>query len=508
MEIIHSIATKHPKKIDLEEYWSLWKNGLSEEKHPAASHLRVAIVGAGMAGLIAANLLGRVGFKVQIFEASQRVGGRIRTLRDGFSTGLHAEAGAMRIPKNHRLVRRLCKQLKLKLIDFPEDDKNALVYVNGTRRQRFDYEKGIVLGTPYVPKRTARQALDLAMEPLTRKRRPPLDESRLDHVSFGEYLRTFTKDNATNPVTEEAIPKALITSADIDLIGLEFGAADLKASLLEAYRDDTNIQAGGKSQIDGGMDRLPIALSKDLSEKIIFNARVTEITRFGGKRFKVHYEHSYTHMSFEPESADIIILAAPFSALTHVRLDSVMIDDPKRLHAIRTLHYENATKIILEFKKRFWEDKYDIHGGKSFTDLPLRWVYYPSDKEHLEGSSRGLLLASYTWGEDSLRWGSLNEEDRIRFALRDIATLHREEGKCEQLLVGGMSHSWAEDEYTFGAFSIFEPHQETELFDSMWKSHNQIYFAGEHTSLKHAWIEGALESGIRAAAQVFHESIE
>jgi monoamine oxidase len=75
--------------------------------------------------------------------------------------------------------------------------------------------------------------------------------------------------------------------------------------------------------------------------------------------------------------------------------------------------------------------------------------------------------------------------------------------ECEKLLVGGMSHSWAEDEYTFGAFALFEPYQEQELFENVWKCHDRIHFAGEHTSLKHAWIEGAVESGIRAAREVF-----
>jgi len=75
-----------------------------------------------MAGLVAATLLDAAGFKVTIYEASQKVGGRVKTLREGFSNGLHAEAGAMRIPRNHTLVRYLCKKLHLRLIDFPEFD--------------------------------------------------------------------------------------------------------------------------------------------------------------------------------------------------------------------------------------------------------------------------------------------------------------------------------------------------------------------------------------------------
>src|SRR2546428_10865138 len=65
---------------------------------------RVDIVGAGMAGLVAAWLLMRAGFKVTVYEASAKVGGRVRTLREGFSSGLYAEAGAMRVPYSHRVT--------------------------------------------------------------------------------------------------------------------------------------------------------------------------------------------------------------------------------------------------------------------------------------------------------------------------------------------------------------------------------------------------------------------
>ncbi len=80
------------------------------------------------------------------------------------------------------------------------------------------------------------------------------------------------------------------------------------------------------------------------------------------------------------------------------------------------------------------------------------------------------------------------------------------QGERGRLLVGGMSHSWAEDEYSFGAFALFEPYQEKELFENVWKFHDRIHFSGEHTSLKHAWIEGAVELGIRAASEVFKDA--
>lgn len=503
---------RSPKALEDKDYMKVLKVSLKDHRkasrkdHPRARDRTVAIVGAGMAGLVSAWILNNKGLKIVLYEASSRVGGRVKTFREGFTSGLHAEAGAMRIPKSHKLTRKLCSHFNLKLIDFPAQNKNTWVFINGVRITRSEYNaNNFHFGTPYTEGRTAKEAFELTTDCL--KEIYKKNEFDLDHISLGEYLRAFTKKRSINPVTEILIENSpVIKKADIDLIGLEFGAADLHASLLEAYRDHIVMDDKNKHQIKGGMDLLPQKIAETIIDDVCYNARVTEIKKGQSRNFKIYYEHTVIHLR-DTSDADFVILAAPFSALTHVRLENVLTD-PARLHAIRNLHYENATKIALEFKKRFWEEG-GIHGGNSVTDLPIRWVYYPSDEEYQDNSSRGILLASYTWGDDSLRWGSLNHDDRIRFALRDIAKLHQmSDNKCEKLLVGGMSHSWAEDEYTFGAFCLSYPHQEHGLFDATWKPYNGVYFAGEHTSLKHAWIEGAVESGIRVACEIYKDATD
>ncbi|MEO7863607.1 MAG: flavin monoamine oxidase family protein [Nitrospirales bacterium] len=488
----------------------LLTNGLGHYNKSTKCH--IAIVGAGMAGLVAAWLLQRAGLQVRLYEASQRVGGRVRTLREGFSSGLYAEAGAMRIPASHKLTLHLCKTFGLQLTEFIQDNPAALIYINGERGRRADYLKGTShFGRPYSPNKTAEDIVEKVLSPLTKFYKDKDRRIQLDKISWGEYLHAFVH-GSRNPITEGTIPKDLkLTHGDIDLIGFVFGAAEFRASLLEAVRDRMVLGLGKKYQILGGMDLLPrsfvsstSASQTNLVDSVRYHARVTEINRVRpGREYQVISEHTLTKLPLPDEKADHVILAAPFSALTHVRFGHHVLP-PERLHAIRNLHYENATKIVLEFSRRFWEKDHQIYGGRSITDLPIRWTYYPSIGQNPVNSDRGLLLASYTWGDDSLRWGSFNESDRIRFALRDVAELHAMKlDECGKLLVGGMSHSWAEDEYTFGAFALYEPYQEQELFDNVWKCHDRIHFAGEHTSLKHAWIEGAVESGIRAAREVF-----
>jgi monoamine oxidase len=264
-------------------------------------------------------------------------------------------------------------------------------------------------------------------------------------------------------------------------------------------------------QIKGGMDRLPKSILKgradndqfpNLEEAINYNCRVIKIAELA-RGLRVHFRNSITEV-VDADDFDLVIVCVPFSAFRHIQMG--MLASPRKRRAVCQLHYVNACKILLEFRHRFWEDEMvdrpSIKGGHSITDLPIRHIYYPSPGQYESRIGSGLLLASYTWGDDSLRWTSLKPEDRIRFALRDLEQVHDLEGGLERDCIGGMSHSWAEDEFTSGAFAHFEQGQLTELFPDVWYPENGIHYAGEHTSTKHAWIEGAVESGIRAAKEV------
>jgi monoamine oxidase len=109
-------------------------------------------------------------------------------------------------------------------------------------------------------------------------------------------------------------------------------------------------------------------------------------------------------------------------------------------------------------------------------------------------------LASYTWGDESLRWDALPDAKRVEYALKDLERIHGDVAARE--FIKGTSYSWLHDEYTRGAFALFQPGQQTEFMPYIAAPEGRVHFAGEHTTLKHAWIEGAIESGVRAAREV------
>src|SRR5689334_1178275 len=102
---------------------------------------RIAIIGAGLAGLVAGCLLKRAGQSVTIFEAKHVVGGRVKTLRERFTSDFYAEAGAMRIPHHHKLTRRLANDIfKLgKPLPFVNENKHGIIYINNQRTTYAQY---------------------------------------------------------------------------------------------------------------------------------------------------------------------------------------------------------------------------------------------------------------------------------------------------------------------------------------------------------------------------------
>src|SRR5262249_22543491 len=109
--------------------------------------------------------------------------------------------------------------------------------------------------------------------------------------------------------------------------------------------------------------------------------------------------------------------------------------------------------------RRFWEQEDGILGGGSVTDLPIRFIFYPS--HGLRSSGPGIVLASYAWSDDALKWDSLGERERIERALACLEEIHGRVVRDEFLR--GTSHSWIRDEFALGAFALFHPGQQTEL---------------------------------------------
>lgn len=466
------------------DYISIVHNGLE----PAAQPKRVIIVGAGMAGLVAGYELQRAGHDPILIEGQQRVGGRILTLREPFSPGLYGEAGAMRLPRSHDLTMAYVDRFQLKTMPFTMGNQNAFVLMEGKKMRVSEFRQDPnVLGFEVKDNergKTASQLWEEALEPLT---------SRLDAEGEAAWDKIIAEYDQYS--LEEFLQARGWSEGAMEMFGLFMGyESRMNQSFIDIVRPEVGQSFANLLYIEGGMDLFPRAFMPALQNRIRFGARMIAIDQ-SPDDVTIHYE---TGAGRDQVTGDYAIITIPFAVLRHIEVLKPFSTAKQR--AIRQVHYDASAKVFLQARRRFWEEDDQIFGGGSVTDLAIRNCYYP---DHGRETGRGVMLASYTWAEDAQRWGSLLPEDRVAQAIEDVAQLHPQILKEFEV---GASKMWHNDEFAGGAFALFDPEQFTLLYDAIIAPEGRIHFAGEHASVYHRWIQGAIESGLRAALEVHQQA--
>ena len=444
-----------------------------------ASPKRVIIIGAGLAGLSAGYELTRAGHDVTILEARTRAGGRVYTLREPFSDGLYAEAGATWIPNTHEYTLQYIKEFGLELERFwPEDLKT----INHIRGRRYVAENGTPLEAfRLTPEEKALGSGGLRQKYLTAARQalgnPAAPDWRVesfkeyDNVSYADFFR---KQGAS----EEAV--ALLT------LGALWGDGVDTVSALTVFRDNAHIGFPGH-KVKGGNDLLPKAFAERLKEKIHYGSPVVRIEHNDKTAritfFQAGVDHSLT--------ADHLVCAIPFSVLRRVEITPRFSAGKQK--AIETLPYFSAARVYLQSRRKFWiEQGLD---GFATTDLPITDVW---DMTSNHPGPRGILHC-YTGGPNARMIAGMPEAERVKFALDQMEKVYP---GIKENFEGGVSKCWDEDEWSRGASSWYRPGQMSELWPHIARAEGRVHFAGDHTSAYIRWQNGALQSGNRVAREI------
>ncbi|GAA1927141.1 flavin monoamine oxidase family protein [Streptantibioticus ferralitis] len=503
----------------------------------------VLVVGAGISGLVAASLLRAAGHKVTILEANgNRTGGRIKTFRRVFSDkSLHAEAGAMRLPDFHPMVLALADKLGVKRHLFynvdvapgarghgtvppvvykaftgetwtngsltrftaPRATMNSLVQVNGLRVTRASYA-----ASPSAVNRSFGASVATTMSAAVDKALAPLTVA--SNLAIDDQIAAWTK--VINSFDNYSTHRYLIEHAGWDLAQVEAAGtlenmtSRLHYSLIPTLMDRSVINPTSRYwELEGGTQSLTDKLTDSLTGVIRYDRRMTKLVQTAhGVTIETTAESGSEESCdgapqrpLETFHGDYAIITAPFSAVRFCEFEPAL-SYPKR-RAITELHYDSATKVLLEFKSRFWEQgARGYTGGGCVTDSPNRFTYFPS---LVEGSKGGVVLASYTWSDDAIRWDSLTNGERYAFALDNLARMFGDRIR-DEFTGSGATQSWTRARYALGEAVIFTPGQLHEHHGAARTVEGRVHFAGEHTSLKPAWIEGALESAVRVSLEL------
>jgi monoamine oxidase len=466
---------------------------------------KITILGAGIAGLVAAYELERRGHHVEILEGSSRIGGRICTHR--FRTGPGApfvELGAMRIPTKHRHAMYYLTELGLaeKVRDFRTLFSDGAAYCTTS--------------AGYLRVRDAARALveDFRLGLSDRGYR---DEA----VLFGAWLMAIG-----DAIAPADFRESLRDEFSLDLLDL-VNRIDLTPFLRGRGRDQIDLHAFFASHpevrlsrngrlnrflddilsetspdlvgLEGGMDQIVRRLAERIQGPIIYGQEVVGLdVREDDVMVDIREgDHILTRR------CDYVLCTIPFSILRRLLLNG--LSDAK-LAVIRETKYWSATKIAFHCREPFWEQE-GITGGASFSGGRLRQTYYPP----VEGDPHNgaTLLASYTIGADADVLGYLPATVRHAVVLQELSKMHPEVLRPGMIL-DAVSLTWGRHWWSEGAASVRWGKDITTCEEERVQAarpQGRLFFAGEHCSSTTAWIEGAIESAVNAVREIqLHES--
>ena len=451
----------------------------------------VVVLGAGIAGLVAAYELKQAGYRVTVLEARDRVGGRVWTVRGGdtivqtgrpdqraqFDPGLYFNAGAARIPSSHRVILGYARKFGVKLEPF----------VNVNRSAGWDF------GGKVQPERRMVNDMRGHIGELLAK---AIDSKVLDQQVPKEELETIRQFLAPWAGVGPNGIYAPGGSSGFSVEGGGYAQAPVPASRLKLnelmpsgavtlpylFEHIYDMQATMLQPV-GGMDRIPLAFYEQVKPLVRLKSPVTAIRRTGRG---VRVEHGPGGQVTE---ADFAVVTLPAHLLERIPNDF----SPAKKAALKGHFYLPSVKVGFE-APRFWETDDFIFGGLAWTDRANENVIYPSEDF---GADKGVLVGAYVAGwtnrDNPQKFAGYSIAEQLRVSRESVEALHPGRSK---LLGKGVAVAWGAVPYSEGV-GLAWPGGPGALgargpqYAELLKPEGPIVFAGEHLSYQGFWQEGA-----------------
>ncbi|MBD2261215.1 flavin monoamine oxidase family protein [Pseudanabaena sp. FACHB-2040] len=469
--------------------------------------VKVAIIGAGLAGMTAAYELRKAGYDCTILEARDRAGGRCWTIRAGdridetdsqqicqFGRAEHMyfNPGPARIPYHHQGLLSYCQELGVPM----------QVIVNDNRAAYFQDDKAFG-GQRVLNRRIINDSRGYMSELLAKAiNRNALDEeiSAEDRERILAFVRGYGNLDADYFYTGSSRAGYSTPPGAGSVAGDRHSPIDLSELLKSDFWQFKMHFAEGFNQAAtmlepvGGMDQISKAFERQVGQLITYNAKVTQIRKTeAGARIL------YTTSSGETQAldADFVICTLPLSVLADV--DADFSPAVQQAIAVGAESYVKAMKIAFQADRRFWEEDDYIYGGISWTERDITQIWYPSAGLQQQG---GILVAAYIWTNSiGERLGAMSPAQRLEEAIADVETIHPNMRE-EVPLSTGLSIAWDKVPYSQGGWIEWEEDSRTTAYPVLNEADGPIYFAGEHLSYLTGWQEGAVLSAHQAVRSV------
>jgi monoamine oxidase len=474
----------------------------------APQQTRIAIVGAGIAGLNAALVLQDAGFACTIYEAANRIGGRMHSDTTDWANAIVTEWCGEFIDAEQKIIHDLIQRFDLPTISFDEalpPDAESILFFGG---QYYSAEQFLKDFQP-VSSILHQQVLEAGYP--TTYNHYTATGYRLDHMSIYEWIEQYVPGGHTTPFGQ------LLDTAGIGLFGVE---TKLQSALNLIYllgsqpvngRLNLTGSVQGRIKIAGGNQLLPLTIAQSLPpETIKLQHRLIAIKRNSDESITLSLQ---TPDGFHDATYDHVILTLPFSTLRQVDCQQAGFDMLKQ-KAIAQLGYGTNSKLFLEFDTRYWRQPGGpwpaTNNGFIITDTHMRVLWDAA----LGQSGVSGVLVSYTGGTSGSSYTpaspystSQGSEEVQRYASYCLQQL-------EQVLPGISAHYTGHaalsyptgDPHLQGSYACWLVGQYTSFAGYERVRQGAIHFAGEHCSVQaQGYMEGGAGEGARAAREILQD---
>ena len=478
----------------------------------AAPGTTVLVLGAGLAGMLAAYELRRAGYSVQVLEFQTRSGGRNMTLRGGdkltelggasqtvgFAPGNYINPGPWRIPYHHQAILHYCKAFGVALEPFIEVNHNAYLHDTGSfggAPQRYRHVAADFAGytAELLGKAINQKCLDQSVSAdeaadilHSMTVWGMLDPAGAYTARLASEHRGFERPPGAGP-DGAGIPSQPLPRAEIMKSGL---AQYISFHMLNDFQTTM-------FQPVGGMDMIGRAFARQIEGLVTHNVQVSAIAQDTSGVTVTYLDHNQGGAVTQAKAA-YCVCTIPLPVLNQI---DIQVSAPLRA-AIAAVPYASSVKVGLEFKRRFWEEDEQIYGGITFTDQQVSVMSYPSHGYFERGPA--VMLGGYMFGPAAWDFAGMSPEERIQAALAQGAKIHKQ---YPSEFSNGVAVAWSRMPWTLGCCSQWSEEARREHYRTLTTMEGRIVLAGEHASHVGCWQEGALLSAVSAVTQLHARSV-
>ncbi|MRB60920.1 NAD(P)-binding protein [Bacillus thuringiensis] len=452
---------------------------------PPSPAPKIVIVGAGLAGLTCAYRLKQAGYTAKVYEASERIGGRVRTRRGDFADNQIVERGGEFIDSWQVTIQQLVAELGLQLENLTAAEvpgTEAFYYFNGAPytfaelvadfQQIFNQIQtdAILAGFPTLYNHYTQRGFEL------------------DHMSIIDYINAYVPGGMTSRLGKflDVAFNSFVSSESSDTSAL---------NLIYTFAFGL-FGSGEQFHVQGGNDQIPKRLKKQLPGQLETKTRLIALEENENGNYTLTFQKEQDIFDVE---ADHVVMTIPFSILRSSVDYSQAGLQPLKVTAIQELGMGTATKLHVQFTNRYW----NTVGCNGATWADLGYVNTFETSRVQPGISG--ILDNFTGGNIGAGMNIGTPKERAQQFLRQF-----------EPVLPGISATWngkvtrdywLGNPFSLGSYSYFRVGQMTKFAGIEGQpegTNGNLHFAGEHTAefLEHGYMNGAIQSGERAAQEI------